>query len=422
MTQLKTMNKDNVSLVVKEGLCCSCGVCKSACAKNAISFNYGNERNTPIIDVKACVSCGLCYDVCPGKGLNLLQRSKLLYSEQADVNYNKYCGYYLGTYIAHSNNEDIRYHSSSGGVVTQFLLYLLRNKIIDGALIVRYNVDNPLEPEPFIATKEDEILLSRGSKYLVLSYDKVIEDLEYFEGRVVVVGLPCQIHGIRMLADRKRKIRDKILAYFAIYCSLTKTKHSMDYYLWRYGLKRDDIGRFSFRDDGCLGYMKVEDKGGNIIKKVKYEKYWHGTHSFFINNRCALCIDHFGELADISFGDIHIKPYSLDTIGISSVISRNNGWNNLLKASSIAGEIELQETPVEEIIKSQPYSKRHKKGAGVKCYMQVRAILGKMNPDYAFQNDSKITIKTYLHEIVCAIMRNIGAHRIFWPVIRLFDR
>lgn len=416
------MNKENVTKVVKEGLCCSCGVCKSICAKNAISFHYGKERNTPIVDNQVCVSCGLCFDICPGKGVELKQLSEKLFSEQDAVEYNRYCGYYLNTYVAHSNNENIRFHSASGGVVTQFLIYLLKTKTIDGALVVRYKEDNPLQPEPFIATTEDEILSSRGSKYLVLSFDKVIGDLERFEGKVAVVGLPCQIQGIRKLASSKKQIREKIIGYFAIYCSLTKTNHSMDYYLWRYGINRDNIGRFSFRDDGCLGYMKVEDKSGNVIKKIKYEKYWHGTHNFFVNKRCSLCIDHFGELADISFGDIHCEPYLPDTVGISSIITRNKAWDNLIKECSCQNEIFLQNVPVEDVIKSQPYSKIRKKGEGVKCAMMLRTFFKKANPIYDYEYDGVISLKTYIFEIINSIMRSIGSHRSLWYIVRLFDK
>ena len=416
------MTKDNVSKVVKEGLCCSCGVCKSICAKNAISFRYGKERNTPQVDSKVCINCGLCYDICPGKGIELQRLSEKLYSQQDEVEYNRYCGYYLNSYIAYSNNEDIRFHSASGGVVTQFLLYLLRTKVIDGALVVRYRTDNPLEPEPFIATTEEEILSSRGSKYLVLSYDNVLADLELFDGNVVVVGLPCQIQGIRMLAEKKKKIRDKLVGYFAIYCSLTKTKHSMDYYLWHYGITRDNIGRFSFRDDGCLGYMKVEDKSGNLIKKVKYEKYWHGTHNFFVNSRCSLCIDHFGELADISFGDIHCEPYLHDTVGISSIVTRNKGWDNLLKECSEVKDIFLQNVPLEEVAKSQPYSKIRKKGKGVKCAMILRALFRKANPIYDYEYDGIISFKTYVLETINMIMRSVGSHRTLWYIVRLLDK
>lgn len=416
------MIKENVSKVVKEGLCCSCGVCKSVCAKNAISFHYGKERNTPIVDVQACVSCGLCYDICPGKGIELQQFSEKLFSKQDAVEYNRYCGYYLKSYVAHSNNGEIRYHSASGGMVTQFLLYLLRSKTIDGALVVRYREDNPLQPEPFIATTEDDILSSRGSKYLVLSYDKVLADLESINGKIVVVGLPCQIQGIRKLASHKKQIREKIIGYFAIYCSLTKTKLSMDYYIWRYGLKKESIGRFSFRDDGCLGYMKVEDKEGKLLKKVKYEKYWHGTHSFFINDRCTLCVDHFGELADISFGDIHIDPYKKDTIGISSIITRKSKWDELLKASAEAGEIMVREVSVEEVVSSQPYVKMRKKGAGVKCYMRIRSLTKKSIPEYDVSNNSIIKFSTYIFELLSLLMRKVGKYRVVWPIVRLLDR
>ena len=93
------MTKDNVSKVVKEGLCCSCGVCKSICAKNAISFRYGKERNTPQVDSKVCINCGLCYDICPGKGIELQRLSEKLYSQQDEVEYNRYCGYCKIFYI-----------------------------------------------------------------------------------------------------------------------------------------------------------------------------------------------------------------------------------------------------------------------------------------------------------------------------------
>lgn len=55
----------------------------------------------------------------------------------------------------------------------------------------------------------------------------------------------------------------------------------------------------------------------------KYQSYYHPLRSFFVPTRCVMCIDHYGELSDVSFGDIHIEPYMQDTIGINSFIVRN---------------------------------------------------------------------------------------------------
>lgn len=416
------MNNKTVGDVVKSGLCTSCGVCRGACAKKCIQFKYGHENNVPFIDESSCTNCGLCYSLCPGKGLPLKSISDSLWKETEGINHNQYCGYALSAYIGYSKDNDVRYHSASGGVVSQFLLYLMDKGIVDGAIVVRFKEDNPLEPEPFIAKTKADILNSRGSKYVIQSYDRVIDQALNFEGKLVVVGLPCQIQGLRLLCSKKKYLSEKIIGYFAIYCSLNKTKHSIDYYLDHYKIKRDVIGRFAFRDDGCLGFMKLEDKQGNIIKKVKYEQYWHGTHSFFSNGRCSLCIDHFGELADISFGDIHIDPYKQDTIGVNSMITRSRFWDNHLNECKRNGYISLKEESLDLLVSSQPYSKFFKKGAGVKCNLKMRSWIGKGIPIYDTSNNVKPKLKHYISELSKAWMRHVGHHKSLWFIIHLLDK
>lgn len=414
--------KSNVSEIVKNGLCTSCGICQGACPHKSISFHYGRERNVPQVDEKSCVQCGLCYEICPGKGIKIVEKGSEYFGKTDGVSYTKSCGYYLSAYTGYSNDEKIRYHSASGGMVTSFLIYLLEQKIIDGALVVGYKKDNPFEPEPFIATSKDDVLRSRGSKYLVLSYDKVIQQVIDFNGKLVVVGLPCQIQGFRNLAGKNKKVRDCVVGYFSIYCSLNKTKHSIDYYLKKYNINRNDIGYFSFRDDGCLGYMKYVNKNGETIKKVPYISYWFGTHSFFQNKRCLLCADHFGELADISFGDINIPPYNQDKIGISSFVTRSSMWNQLLMDAQQAGRLTISPCPIDDVIKSQGYARTFKKGCGILSYMKVRNLLRLKNPEYDIEFDGRPGLKNYLGVIAKYVMIWIGSKKKLWFIISHFDK
>jgi len=419
---MRDKKKPNVSIVVKDGLCTSCGICMGVCSKGSISFNYGKEVNTPIVNTQTCVNCGLCYEVCPGKGVMLNEKGKEHFGGQAGIDYNKYCGYWLSSYTGYSSEQDIRYHSASGGMVTSFLIWLLEKKVIDGAVVVRYKKDNPFEPEPYIATTKEEVLCTRGSKYLVLSYDKVVKEIETFHGKLVVVGLPCQIQGLRNLAEKNRHIREHIIGYFSIYCSLNKTKHSMDYYLEKYRIKKDDVGYFSFRDDGCLGYMKYVSMDGEVIKKIPYLSFWYGTHSFFQNRRCLLCADHYGELADISFGDINIEPYNYDKVGISSMVVRSNVWENLLKESGKDGHIALKDCPIEDVIKSQGYAKSFKKGVGIQSYIKRRKLLGESVPKYDVEFDGKPTLRNYIGVLMKGVMIWIGSHKSLWFIINMLDK
>lgn len=44
------------------------------------------------------------------------------------------------TYIGHSTNEDIRFRSSSGGIITAIIKYLFDKKLIDTFLGCKFNV------------------------------------------------------------------------------------------------------------------------------------------------------------------------------------------------------------------------------------------------------------------------------------------
>lgn len=413
----------NVSWVVDNGLCTSCGVCMGACTHNAISFDYGRERNTPNVNVSMCTNCGMCYSVCPGKGLALEGIGRQLFGEEKDIRKELCTGHYLKAYVGHSTNYDIRYHAATGGMVSQFLIYLLKKNIIDGAVVVRYKENEPFEPEPFIATTEEEILLSRSSKYVVLSFDKVADEISHSDKirRIVVVGLPCHIQGWRLLASKNRRVRESIVGYFAIYCSINKTKLSLEYYPWRYKIDKEKVGRFAFRDDGCMGFMKFTNIQGEEMKKIPYLSFWYGTHSFFANPRCSLCIDQLGELADVSFGDIHIEPYSKDTIGTNSIITRSNYWDNILRCCKDEGFVTLDEISIGTLVKSQGYTKSFKKGDGVRTNIAIRHITNRKSPIYDTVSEGNLKANVILAELVKALQRGIGRHRSMWWLIRLLD-
>ena len=415
-------NKNTIVDVVKGGLCTSCGICNGVCPKDCISFYEGKERNTPMINLQECVSCGLCYDVCPGKGISLVNLSKLYFTNEFGVKNDDCAGYYRHAFVGHSTDGNVRMHCATGGMITQFLIWLLERGEIDGAVVVRYKKTDILTPESFIAKTKEELWESRSSKYVVLSMDKVAKEIaKGLYKKLIVVGLPCQIQGWRQLADKNRNVRKSIKGYFAIYCSLNKTKLSMEYYLQRYHVKKSDIGRFAFRDDGCLGYMKFEDKQGKIIKRIAYRNFWFGTHSFFTNPRCLMCIDHLGELADISFGDIHIKPYSDDKIGTNSIITRSIYWDNLLALCKADGAVVLDEIPMETLVRSQLYAKIYKKGAGAKAYMNIRKMFGKDVPQYDYHFEGRIGLKALISALAKVIMGEIGRHRLMWWIVKILD-
>lgn len=405
---------NNITKIVKSGLCTSCGICSAICRPDAIIFKNSAK---PFVCIEKCIDCGLCLQVCPGQGLDLIHEASLLYS---DAKQNNLCGRYLGGYVGYSNNKEIRFTASSGGLVTQFLLYLLDKNIINGAIVTGFNNESKV-PYSFLATTKDEIISSKGSKYVLSPINQGLSELlNAKEGKYVIVGLPCQIQGVRKLIKKRYSLQKKIVGVFSLYCSLNKIQSSVDYYLRHNNVSPDKFESLQFRTEGCLGNMKIVES--DSIKYVKYESYWHGTHSFFVNERCSMCNDHFGELADISFGDINIPPYNSDKVGINSLIVRDRYWKQQLLEAVNDEAISLNEINIKDILKSQSYCKFYKKGPGLRATLKIRKTFGYSIPNISMGNEINIPFSFYIKSIIAAIMRFVGRKKYLWLIINMLDK
>lgn len=409
----------SIDYVVSNNLCTACGVCQDICPQNAIRFYKYKGNNIPFVNYSLCNNnkgCSTCYQVCPGSGINLREISKQL------VKYGKYdyyLGYFINTYEGYSNNFDIRYHSSSGGVLTQFLIYLLNKKIIDGAVITRLKSSFPTEPETIIAQTEEEIISGKGSKYCPVTLNKISSKIKKLNGIYIIVGLPCHIQGFRKYEKIDSKFKKKILGYFSIYCSSTRTYYGTEYLLSYYKIKIENLKYLGYRDDGCLGYLKVisNDK----LTKIPYREYYKKMRSFFKPRRCLLCVDHYGDLADLSFGDLQIDKYRRSKTEINSIISRNPYFDELLNQAKDEGLISLHQIDKNIVNKSQETMLTHKrKLAGLNLYLEKK--LGKQVPKYDLYFPNNYTLIDFAIYLIIKLQTQIGKFKPLWFLINIFNK
>ena len=342
-------------------------------------------------------------------------------SKDKDLKYDNYVGHYKSLYTGHSCDDDVRYHSASGGMVTSFLIFLIDKHIIDGAIVTRYSKKDGITPEPFIARSREELIAARSSKYCPVSMERVRSLINEAQGKFVVVGLPCHVQAFRKLAKVDSKFRTRVYGYFSIYCSSNRSFYGRDYLLKNIHVKKNDISYFAFRDDGCLGYMKVISKhNGESVVKIPFIQYYGSIRSFFKPHRCLTCIDHYGELADVCFGDIHIKPYSDDHIGISSWIVRSNYWDNLFHQAADEGYIIM--SPLEaEVLNFSQAGMLYPKKRRAKAVMNMDRLLGRATVKYDKELDNP-QMKDYIKEIICHMQRFVGRRRYLWFLIRLLSK
>lgn len=410
------INLPNISYTIQNDICTGCGICQGACPSGAIGFSIRKGEFRPVINDSLCNNkkgCHRCYDACPGLGANLIDGAKRLYNEEFTKS-DKFLGRYIQCYTGYSNDKELRFHSASGGLLSQFLIWLLEKKCIDGAVVTKYDKQSPLKVKTFIATSPEEIRLAKSSKYSPVTFNNVANEIKSAGGsRYVVVGLPCHIEGMRKLMEIDRTIREKIIGLFAIYCSGTRTFNFTEYILNSRGIDIDKVDYLSYRDNGCLGGMVV--KGSGIDYYEDYQRYSHPLRSIFHPRRCLLCADHFGELADMCFGDIHVKPFSDDKVGVNSVIARNNYWHQKLNQACKEGAVTLNELDEKKLLSSQKMAKI-KKNRNVAYGLLVKYFGGVM-PDYGYTNGARVNMLIALKYVRMSVERYIGRHRCLWWII-----
>ena len=155
--------------------------------------------------------------------------------------------------------------------------------------------------------------------------------------------------------------------------------------------------------------------------KIPFTQYYGPLlRSFFKPHRCLTCIDHYGELADICFGDIHIKPYDEDKVGISSWITRTDFWEEQFRNAAKEGYIKMDDVDAETLNKSQAamlYPKKRR----AKAVMTLDKMIGRAVPQYDRPLD-KPGAKDYVSEIVCHCQRFVGRHKGMWWLIEILNK
>ena len=422
----------NVGYITKHDLCTGCGICEGTCPVHAINTVVQDGNFRPIVNTYICNNekgCHRCYDSCPGIGVQLREIARNLFDKE-EIKEDPFAGKYLKCFTGYSNNYDIRYHCASGGMVSQFLIWLLENNIIDGAYVTAFDKDAPLMVRSYIATTREEILAAKSSKYAPVSLHHAIADIKNAIGsRYIIVGLPCHIEGFRKYEALDHVFKKKIAGYFSLFCSSGRSFSMTDYLFRERRIPKGELTYFAYRDEGCLGSMvakwvengvKIADSNPDTISNLKsykdrFQNYYHPLRSIFVPKRCTLCVDHYGELADVSFGDIHIHPYIEDKIGVNSILVRNQAFEDLLREAQKEGAITMDEIDISTVNRSQPMviKKKYRNAA----FIRFRKMLGKAVPVYDVLPKGGNQMKWLVSFIHTSVQHYIGGHKTLWFLI-----
>ncbi|MBN2129875.1 MAG: Coenzyme F420 hydrogenase/dehydrogenase, beta subunit C-terminal domain [Sedimentisphaerales bacterium] len=369
---------ETIEPVVRHHLCTGCGVCAGICPRDALEMTIDERRGcyVPRIDTERCTRCGLCCEVCPGGEVDFTGFSAALFG---DVPEDVALGSYLGSYIGHAIDDEIRFNSASGGLVTSLLLFALEEGLIDGALVTRMRRDNPLRPEAFIARTKGQIISAAGSKYCPVPAGVALKEILASEGRYAVVGLPCHIQGLRKAERRLDLLRRRIRYRISIACSLDYSFTGTERSLAGLGIAPEQVEVLQYRGRGWPGSVFVRTRDGQETT-VAYPDFYKTLGPYSLR-RCTLCSDMMGELSDLSCGDAWVpEVMKTDKTGTSFVISRTPEAEELLENAASRGAVELSDLGLGDLLASQGHALFKKRKLTAR--MRLFRLCGQRVPSY----------------------------------------
>jgi len=339
---VETINNPEEKRISFENRCKGCGVCAAACTNEAINMRinrYGEYQ--PDLKLDRCTNCGRCKTVCP------MDVNEIGYNTNIMGGYSKY-------YVAHSRDKEIRWKCSSGGVVTQILIYLMNIREIEKAVCVGFaNADKPYFM-PKICRTAEEILECRGSKYYPVEYSNVLEEIKRSEGSCAIVCLPCVATAIKRLKNLDKQY-NKIKYVISITCGHNKTMEYIEFILSNYRLEAP-LRHISFRNKGNYPFhryaLKAVDLKGKSIKEHFdngiINNLWSGY--YFCQIACLKCPDVFGFDGDLSCMDAWRFPYNNSKNGYNFVIGKEDISNSLIEGNE---KLLFKEIGQESVVNSQ---------------------------------------------------------------------
>ena len=371
-----------VTRVVEQDLCTRCGICAGVCPARVIRM--GRDKYPELTG--DCVNCGFCVRSCPGAEVDFPLLTRQIF--ERDYAPDNLQGHVDNFFVAHSSDDGIRQAGTSGGLVTALLVYLLKNKVIDGAVVAGFDPDDPCTMKGILATSAEDVIDAAQSKYCLTASMEVLQSLRRKKGKYAVVGLPCQVQGLRKLMNVDPSLAKKIFCIFGLYCHCNMEPYVQLDVLRNCGIEPDTVARFDFRGGGWPGGFHVVDREGKgtPLHTTLYTTILNVLFKIYGAPRCYHCVDAMSAFADISFGDFWAHDYTgeLSRLERCTLVSQRTA-----KGGEILRKAEADEAITMYHLPAERFSRRiSNMAAGKKSRSLARIHRMKKNgrpvPDYHF--------------------------------------
>lgn len=308
--------------------CTGCGVCKTACPKQAIVMHedeYGFM--VPDINMELCVRCAICEKVCPD-----LNKPKMFNGKDLEV------------YAAINKNKDIQKSSASAGAFYS----LAKDVLLEGGHVFGCAWESDLKVRHIEITSVSELCRLQKSKYVQSDVGECYQrtkDLLSQDIRVLFSGTPCQIAGLRNYLN---KDYDN-LVLVDIICHGVPSHRMFSSFI-------DSLEQKTGKKVCKYDFRYKDERAGNFLSKVEFDdktklKQWQELsytylfmNAYIYRPSCYKCkYANIERVSDITLGDYWnvktVHPEVNDKEGVSLIIVNSEKGKQLVKKLELSMDL-----------------------------------------------------------------------------------
>ena len=177
--------------------------------------------------------------------------------------------------------------------------------------------------------------------------------VDHFQGKMAIVGLPCDLKVMRKRIARNPKLADKIIFMIGLFCGHNSQPQLIDHVVHKLRPQPGStLNFFRFRSGLWRGVSLAGFDDKIIEKKSSYYNLYQNLY-FFCEPKCLGCHDHFAYEADISIGDIWSYNLRNKNIKYNAIISKTPAGSEILKTVWQAEQIHMAEVPADDVLDGQ---------------------------------------------------------------------
>lgn len=369
--------------VVGNDYCIGCGICASLSdSPLTMKLNEDGKYQPVLVDN---YNENLETDallVCPFSKSNNKETEigENLFGHVPGIKSDEYSGHYLQGYAGYVKEGNYREKGSSGGMGNWIAAQLLKEGFIDGIIHVKSSDDESNVLFDFQVSKTiDELSKGAKSKYYPIEMSQVLNFVRENEGKYALIGIPCYIKGVRLLAEQDQVINERIKFLIGLVCGHLKSDMFAKSMGWQMGIGPSNLNGIDFRKKlegrAANNYgveVKGEKDGKNVVlstpTKELYTTNW--GHGMFKYNACEFCDDVLAETADVTVGDAWLPEYSNDSRGTNVIVVRNPVIKKIIEKNKDK-TIHVDAISSKKVYQSQAGGFRHRRdGLAYRLYLK----------------------------------------------------